>query len=66
MKIFSILSALGSALSQCDDEVFGRDIWRQDPLSHPDLEAMSLRELADLPFNRGTRSIRIADPCGCR
>lgn len=25
--------------------------WRRDPLSHPDLRAMSQRELADLPFS---------------
>ncbi|MDF0599971.1 hypothetical protein P1J78_04435 [Psychromarinibacter sp. C21-152] len=24
--------------------------WRRDPLSHPDIQAMSERELADLPF----------------
>jgi hypothetical protein len=26
--------------------------WLRDPLSHPALEAMSERELADLPFRR--------------
>jgi|GEM_PF-3032841 len=25
--------------------------WRRDPLSHPDLQRMSLQELADLPFD---------------
>lgn len=29
--------------------------WLRDPLSHPDLEAMSEREIADLPFERGSR-----------
>ena len=29
----------------------GADDWRRDPLSHPDLRRMSLRELADLPFD---------------
>ncbi|WP_149757734.1 hypothetical protein [Roseivivax sediminis] len=29
----------------------GPDDWRRDPLSHPDLRGMSLRELADLPFD---------------
>jgi hypothetical protein len=27
--------------------------WLRDPLSHPDLEAMSLTQLADLPFEPG-------------
>jgi len=26
--------------------------WRRDPLSHPAIEAMSERELGDLPFRR--------------
>ncbi len=26
--------------------------WMRDPLSHPDLQTMSERELADLPFCR--------------
>lgn len=28
--------------------------WNRDPLSHPDLEIMSERELADLPFDPET------------
>lgn len=28
--------------------------WSKDPLSHPDLQVMSERELADLPFDPGT------------
>ncbi|MGJ8532319.1 MAG: hypothetical protein ACSHYC_09055 [Alphaproteobacteria bacterium] len=31
-----------------------KDDWSRDPLSHPDLQAMSERELADLPFDPGT------------
>lgn len=27
------------------------ELWRRDPLSHPDMELMSERELADLPFD---------------
>ncbi|MDZ5697976.1 hypothetical protein [Chelativorans sp. M5D2P16] len=29
-----------------------REKWCRDPLSHPDIAAMSQRELADLPFRR--------------
>jgi len=28
--------------------------WDRDPLSHPDLQRMTLEQLADLPFDRGT------------
>ncbi len=27
--------------------------WETDPLSHPDLQRMTLEQLADLPFERG-------------
>lgn len=37
--------------------------WINDPLSHPELENMSARELADLPFNRGFRQAACAQPC---
>ncbi|NGN40430.1 hypothetical protein G6N74_05085 [Mesorhizobium sp. CGMCC 1.15528] len=33
-------------------------VWVRDPLAHPVLEAMSERELGDLPFNRGYQSLR--------
>ena len=29
----------------------GPESWRRDPLSHPALQAMSQRELGDLPFD---------------
>lgn len=38
-----------------DDE----EIWRRDPLAHPALQAMSERELADLPLAAGFN--RVAD-----
>lgn len=33
--------------------IYSKDDWRRDPLSHPDLQVMSERELADLPFDPG-------------
>lgn len=54
MKIISILLGLaGTAGEQVDPEQRAR--WVSDPLAHPDLDAMSERELADLPFARGFR-----------
>lgn len=54
MKFFSRvagrLPGRAEMLSE-DDEA----AWLRDPLSHPELENMSPRELADLPFNRGYR-----------
>lgn len=56
MKIISILCNLFepvSALCAAGEE--DRRRWRQDPLSHPDLDAMSMRELGDVPL----RSARV-------
>jgi hypothetical protein len=38
--------------------------WEDDPLAHPALRRMSLEELADLPFDRGT--VHLDKPCGYR
>jgi hypothetical protein len=59
MKIISILSGL-STMSQRNSKPAGAaqpgivPEWARDPLAHPDLDAMSERELADLPFGRVT------------
>jgi hypothetical protein len=55
MKFFSMLPALGRRwLEPVDPDTEDED-WRCDPLAHPALEAMSPRELADLPFDRSYR-----------
>jgi hypothetical protein len=51
MKIISILRHLSTAPHALDD-VERQAKWMRDPLSHPDIDAMSERELADLPFGR--------------
>lgn len=62
MKIFSILAR--SLLPQAGLHSEGENAaWIRDPLSHPELESMSARELADLPFNRGYRPPACAQPC---
>ena len=49
MKILSLLKGLSSAGSrQPHDSEITR--WVVDPLSHPVLDAMSERELGDVPF----------------
>jgi hypothetical protein len=63
MKIISILRGLSTATGSVDGEE--RTRWLRDPLAHPDLEAMSERQLADLPFRRAARQGNIADLC-CR
>jgi hypothetical protein len=62
MKIFSILtrSLLPQARLHSEDE---KADWLRDPLSHPELENMSARELADLPFDRGYPYRSGAQPC---
>lgn len=49
MKFFSIFPEFGRSLLEPVDR---DEDWRRDPLAHPALEAMSVRELADLPFDR--------------
>jgi len=54
MKIISMLLGLsGTDADQADPEQRAR--WIRDPLAHPDLDAMSERELANLPLARGFR-----------
>ncbi|WP_163268807.1 hypothetical protein [Chelativorans alearense] len=38
---------------QAIDNYADEERWHRDPLSHPDIAAMSQRELADLPFKTG-------------
>lgn len=54
--IFTVPAALLRLVTLTEPD--GTDDWLRDPLSHPELRAMSLRELADIPF----QSLRI--PCG--
>lgn len=61
MKIISILRSLSTPAGEADPERKAQ--WIRDPLAHPDLEAMTERELADLPFGRGLRRGAAAEPC---
>lgn len=58
MKFISILARWFEprASGAGDDDDVGR--WRCDPLSHPVIEAMSQREIADLPLARRHRDAR--------
>lgn len=62
MKIFSFVAEAlrGHAVMPSDED---KAAWMRDPLSHPDIEAMSGRELADLPFNRGLSRRSAAQAC---
>jgi hypothetical protein len=64
MKIISILRSL-SIPTEADKRRPGAQWseWLRDPLAHPDLDAMSERELADLPFARGAN---VMAACGDR
>jgi hypothetical protein len=64
MKIISILRRLSTA-AEADKRRPGAQWaeWLRDPLAHPDLDAMSERELADLPFARGAGAMAA---CGDR
>ena len=52
MKSFSMLSTLGRRWFDPVSPATDEEDWRCDPLAHPALEAMSARELGDLPFDR--------------
>ena len=52
MKFLSIVEAVGQVLLEPADTPSESQSWWRDPLSHPQIAAMSPRELADLPFNR--------------
>jgi hypothetical protein len=62
MKIISILSRLSTASGKKPARPAG-DVpdWIRDPLAHPDLEAMSERELGDLPFRSVASPARSLD-----
>jgi hypothetical protein len=48
-----LLGGLKNALHRLGEtDCDGADFWR-DPLSHPAIQSMSLRELADLPLSAG-------------
>lgn len=56
MKIFSLSKLFVDVpWDPRQDDVERRSAWLRDPLSHPAIEQMSQRELADLPFRRTAR-----------
>lgn len=63
MKIISILRGLSTSGGAKQVDLERKVMWLRDPLAHPDLETMSERELADLPFARGWRPGNGAGSC---
>ena len=61
MKIISILLGLSSKPTLANGDAERRAEWIRDPLSHPALEVMSERELADLPFRSAPSRTRLAE-----
>lgn len=56
MKIFSLFGIQGPRSGNTTPRHFDDTApWLRDPLSHPALESMSQRELADLPFRTSAR-----------
>ena len=53
MKIFSALRRLIAGQKKSENRHDAA--WLADPLMHPDVQAMTERELADLPFGRGAQ-----------
>jgi len=48
LSLLTRLQRRSTPMRTVDDEE--AEAWRRDPLFHPDVAAMSERELADLPF----------------
>jgi hypothetical protein len=63
MKIFSIAKLFLRAPDKETGRIEIDPRWLRDPLSHPDLEAMSLRQLADLPLHPAAFEKENADCC---
>jgi hypothetical protein len=53
MRIFSALRRLIAGRRKSENQHDAA--WLADPLMHPDVRAMTERELADLPFGRGSQ-----------
>lgn len=64
MKILSLLWALSAARDTQHDDDVAR--WVVDPLSHPILDAMSERELGDMPFRLTARRTAYEMGATCR
>lgn len=64
MKILSWLRALSTTRNGSRDEEIAR--WVVDPLSHPTLDAMSERELGDMPFRLTARRTTYEMGTACR
>lgn len=64
MKILSLLRSLSATRDGCRDEEVAR--WVVDPLSHPVLDTMSERELADMPFRLTARRTDYEMDTTCR
>jgi hypothetical protein len=64
MKILSLLRTLSAARDGSRDEEIAR--WMVDPLSHPILDAMSERELGDMPFRLTARRTAYEMGATCR
>ncbi|WP_376705687.1 hypothetical protein RQ479_15095 [Mesorhizobium sp. ISC25] len=67
MKILSWLSAFSPIGTQPHRHDSGATSWGTDPLSHPVLDTMSERQLADMPFRLTARRTRFetAPPRTC-
>lgn len=63
MKIFSILAGWFEPREDPRMREADASRWLRDPLAHPAIEAMSQREVADLPMARFRRDRLGA--CGC-
>lgn len=64
MKIFSLFDLHRRLPLQSEDMLSAEDAgWSRDPLSHPAIEQMSQRELADLPFRTTARPSRLEICC---
>jgi len=51
LVVLSGLKRVWHTRDHSDEVAFNNNLWRRDPLSHPAIQHMSGREVADLPFD---------------
>jgi hypothetical protein len=56
LSAFAYIRRLRMTLHAAEEYLQEQEVWRRDPLAHPDIRRMSERQIADLPFN--------SRPCG--
>jgi hypothetical protein len=50
LSAFAYIEKLRNTLHAAEEYLEEQEVWRRDPLAHPEIRRMSERQIADLPF----------------